>query len=79
MRVNKALSFVPRTMKSGAEVLVASVRVVGEVLVVPFPFPFLFPFGVFLSFVATFFFDIPDVGVLAGAFLAGVFLVLAMV
>ena len=62
-------------MKSGAELLVAGVRV-EEVLVVPFPFPL--PVRLFLCFVGPFFFDTPDTGVLADAFLAGVFLVLAM-
>jgi hypothetical protein len=68
-------------MKSGAEVLTAAVSVEKEVLVVPFPFPppLPLPIGACLSFVATFFFDTPDFGGLAGAFLAGVFLVLAMV
>jgi hypothetical protein len=77
--MKRALSFVPRTMKSGAEVLVAfvRVRVEKEALVVPFPFPL--PGRACLCFVvAAFFFDTADVDVLAGAFLAGVFLVLAM-
>jgi hypothetical protein len=73
------LSFVPRTIKSGAEVLVAfvRVRVEEEALVAPFPFPL--PGSACLCFVAAFFFfDTADVDALAGAFLAGVFLVLAM-
>jgi hypothetical protein len=67
-------------MKSGAKVLVAGVRVVEEVLVVSFalPFPFPLPVGACLSFAAAFFFDTAVVGLLAGSFLAGVFLVLAM-
>jgi hypothetical protein len=69
-------------MKSGAKVLVAGVRVVEEGLVVsfalPFPFPFPLPVRACLPFVATFFFDTAAVGLLAGSFLAGVFLVLAM-
>jgi hypothetical protein len=66
-------------MKSGAEVLVADVRK-EEALVVPFPFPLPLPFpvGACVGFVAAFFFDTPDVGVLAGAFLTGVFLVFAI-
>lgn len=59
-------------MKSGAEVLPAGVRVDEEV------FPSPLPVGACFCFVAAFFFEIPDVGVLAGAFLAGVFRVLAM-
>lgn len=56
----------------------AGVRVEGEELVVPFPFPLPFPVGACLCFVTGFFFNTPDVGVLAGGFLAGVRLVLAM-
>lgn len=74
-------------MKSGAEVLVAGVRVDEVVLVVPFPLPFPFPvpvpLGACLCFVAAFFFDIPAAGALAGAllpgaFLTGIFLLLAI-
>jgi hypothetical protein len=72
-------------MKSGAEVLVAAVRVTGEALRVPFLFPlsiplnFPLPAGACLAFIAVFFFfDTPDVGDLAAAFLAGAFLVPAM-
>ena len=57
----------------------AGVRVEEEVFVVPFPFPFpVLCLEACLCLIAAFFFDIPDVGILAGAFLAGVFLVLAM-
>jgi hypothetical protein len=65
-------------MKSGAEVLVAGVRVDQVALVVPFPFPFPRPGRTCLCFVAAFLFDIPDADALADAFLAGNFLVLAM-
>lgn len=65
-------------MKSGAEVLVAGVSgVVEEVLVVPFCFPLLV--GTFSFFLAPTFFVTFDVGLLAGTFFAGVFLVLAIV
>jgi hypothetical protein len=63
-------------MKSGAEVLLAGVRVEGKLLIAPFLFPL--PVGAGLCFVGAFFFDTPAVGVLAGAFLARVFLSLAM-
>lgn len=68
-------------MKSGAEVLVAAVRVTGETLRAPLSFPpnFPLPTGVFLGFIAVFFFfDTPDAGDLAAAFLAGAFLVPAI-
>ena len=72
-------------MKSGAVVLVAAVRVIGKALGVSFLFPLAlaptFPLaaGACLGFIADFFvFDIPDVGDLAAAFLAGAFLVPAM-
>jgi len=56
----------------------ADVREEEEVLVVPLPFPFPLLVGACLCVVAALFFDTPDVGVLAGDFLTGVFLVLAM-
>ena len=72
-------------MKSGAEVLVAAVRVMGKALRVPFLFPlslppnFPLPAGACLGLIAAFFFfDTPDFGVLAVAFRAGAFLVPAM-
>lgn len=68
-------------MKSGAEVLTAAVRTAGEILLVTFPLAFPFPLaaGVVFCFGAAFFFVTPDFGDLAGGFLAGAFLVLAMV
>jgi hypothetical protein len=72
-------------MKSGAEVLVAAVRITGEDLRVPFFFPFSLPpnFPLLaeadLGFIAAFFFfDTPDVGDLAAAFLDSAFLVPAI-
>jgi hypothetical protein len=72
-------------MKSGAEVFVAAVRVVGETLVVPFSFTlplpptFPLPARACLDLIAGLFvFITPDVGLLAAAFLAGAFLVPAM-
>ena len=65
-------------MKSGAEELVAGVRVDEADLVVLDPFPGLLPFGACFGFVAAFFFDILDACILADASLSGTFLVLAM-
>jgi hypothetical protein len=68
-------------MKSGAEVLVAGVRLTAEeaILIIPFFFPRPLPVGADPYVVAAFLFDTPDVCVLACVFLVGVFLVRVMV
>jgi hypothetical protein len=69
-------------MKSGAVVLVASVRLWEDVLVVPLPFPFGLPLPLpveaCLWLAAAFFFVTPAVDFLLGSFFAAAFLVLAM-
>lgn len=83
MSENNAASFVPRTMKSGASVFVAAVKIEKVGLVVafafglPLPFPLAFGVETVLGLVGSFF-DTPDVDFLGGAFLVGAFLVCAI-